>query len=111
VWEVLLSLAAVGLISEGRLEDASHVGAAVLVWAVLSLAAFPSIVQLPWLLLARPAAALVDVPEMPASAGDPEFGAGQLDAVSNIMRLGWGAQVRLARSRQARLTHTRSHLA
>lgn len=113
VWEVLLSLAAVGLISEGRLEDASQVGIAVLVWAALSLAAFPSIVQLPWLLLARPAAAaaLVDVPETPASDGDPEFGAGQLDAVSNFMRLGWGAQVRLARSRQARLMHTRSHLA
>ena len=51
------------------------------------------------------------MPETPASDGDPEFGAGQLDAVSNFMRLGWGAQLRLARSRQARLTHTRSHLA
>jgi hypothetical protein len=113
VWEVLASLLAVALVAEGRLADASQVGFAVLVWVALSLAAFPSIVQLPWLLLARPgaAAALVDVPETPAGDGAPEFGAGQLDAISNFMRLGWGTQLRLARSRQARLTHTRSHLA
>lgn len=79
--------------------------------AGLLLYAFPSILQIFYLLLtprSRKASANVGDSD-PGSA--PPAGTGQLDAVSNFMRLGWGSLTDMVRAREVRLRHVGSHLA
>jgi hypothetical protein len=91
--------------------------------ALLLLYAFPSVLQLPYLLLTSPSersvevstGSAVPVPYSILGLSDnqlrAEVGAGQLDAFSNFLRLSWGQQIQMIRARKPRLTHARSHLA
>jgi len=110
VFAIVFSLLAVTVLKQG---PGLPLVLVVVAWAWLSLHAFPSILQLPWLLMRSRGKGAPDVPALPTAGAteEPEVGKGQLDAVSNFMRLGWGAQVQLARAHKVRLTHTRSHLA
>ena len=107
----LIAASLVSLFSVCLLHWSLGVLLVVVAGAGLLLYAFPSILQLFYLLLtprSRKASANVGDSD-PGSA--PPAGTGQLDAVSNFMRLGWGSLTDMVRAREVRLRHVGSHLA